>query len=390
MLFIVFVCCAIIIYLWFSSCIQEYQQDYNCDNIEYFSDEEKMNSLKENKKKLKENDKDDYPEESKPKKLIIGEAKAIRVSNLSQIFPNIVPLRHQTRFWPANVPLTPFKAPLLKLPVGDPLPNFLLYKPEFLSPVRNQGDCGACWAFAFCDTISDRICILTGTRFNSNLSVQQLLECFEPNGCDGGSPEECALWLSKNNFQLTLEKEQPYRQSSGGAVTRKCNLSKIPISISKTYSIVEFIDEVDYDPNILKSNVLNMKLELQEGGPFYCAIAVYDDLFTYSGLQPYSRGKGANFIGGHAIEIIGYCEKGVDKRKGFENGYWFCRNSWGHDWPLQTTLNGFFMVVMGVNMCGIESRCGFAEPIIVDDVLKNKKSRKLSQLRYTKIQDYLL
>lgn len=404
MLLIIFICCSIFVYLWFSSCMQEYQRDYYTDDIEEYKtnsieQENSLNTLKHNRKTIRENDTDDFPEdfrdEEKKKRLIIGEAKTIRVSNLSQIFPNIIPLRDQIRFWPANVPLTPFRAPFLKLPVDKPLSNFLLYKPEFLSPVRNQGDCGACWAFALCDSITDRLCILTGSRFKSNLSVQQLLECFEPNGCEGGSPEESALWLAKQKFYLTLESEQPYRQSSGGVVSRACRTSDpklIKVSVSKAYSIVEFIDEVGYDPKILETNISNMKYELQEGGPFYCAMAVYDDLFTHSGLQPYSRSLGANFIGGHAIEIIGYCEKGVDKRKGFEDGYWFCRNSWGQDWPLQTTMSGFFMVTMGKNMCGIESRCGFADPVLKPEQLEKLKRRRgmrdLSELRYTKIQNY--
>lgn len=326
---------------------------------------------------------------TKTKKHIIGEAKTVKLSNLSQIFPNIVPLRDQIKFWPANVPLTPFKAPFLQLPTDEPLPSFLLYDPYILSPVRNQGDCGACWAFALCDTLSDRLCILTGTAFNHNLSVQQLLECYEPNGCDGGSPEEAGLWLSKQQFKLTTESRQPFKNSNGGYVSGMCikNKNGISVGIAKVYSIVHFIEESSYDENILNENILNMKRELFEGGPIYCALAVYDDLFSYDGIRPYTRSKGSTLIGGHAIEIIGYCEKGVDKRKGFEDGYWFCRNSWGKGWPIQTTLDGFFMVKMGVNMCGIESRCGFAEPVLFGNIGKHKKN--LTRMRYTTITDYI-
>jgi hypothetical protein len=333
-----------------------------------------------------------YSEYFKDSKIKIGEARSIRIANLSTIFPNIVPLRPHVKFWPAKVPLTPFKAPYIKLPAlkeGEVQPNFLLYKPELLSPVRNQGDCGSCWAFALCDMLTDRLVISTGGLFSENCSVQHLLSCFEPNGCDGGSPEEGAMWMSTGKL-ISTEKSQPYSQMSGGSVSTKCSDKykqfKVGVKPEEVYSIVEFIEEDNYDLKILENNVLNMKLELYEGGPFYCAMAVYDDLFTYTGLEPYKPNPNANLIGGHAIEIIGYCEKGVDKRKGYEDGYWFCRNSWGKDWPLQTTTSGFFTVVMGKNYCGIESRCGFAEPILYGKIKGKPKS--LQELRYDNIHDY--
>jgi C1A family cysteine protease len=63
-------------------------------------------------------------------------------------------------------------------------------------------------------------------------------------------------------------------------------------------------------------------------------------------------------LGGHAIEVIGYCEPDTDKRIGFEDmPYWICRNSWSKDWPIGTNDNGYFAIKMGDNMCGVESRC---------------------------------
>lgn len=133
-----------------------------------------------------------------------------------------------------------------------------------------------------------------------------------------------------------------------------------------------------------------MKRALYETGPFYCAMSVYDDLFDFTGLEIYRKSKNASLIGGHAIEIIGYCEKGIDKRRGFkDSGYWICRNSWGKDWPTQTELDGYFMIEMGSNMCGIESRCGYADAELIGVYDPDAKEMTLDEMRYTNYDEYI-
>jgi hypothetical protein len=342
------------------------------------------------KKKTKEKTKEG-------RKDIIGKAKVVHVMNLRPVFPNIVPFRDHVHTWIVNVPLTPFRAPLIKLPPLEDgeLPPFLLYKMEYLTPIRNQGDCGSCFIFATCDMLSDRATIQSGGLFKHNLSVQQVLSCFATDGCDGGSPEELCFWLSDSRKRLVTEKKFPYKQGKGGEVTKKCPTFEdegyqVGIVFDSVFSIVEFIPETDYDEKILESNILNMKLELYEGGPFYCAMTVYDDFFEYTGLKPYKPSKHATIVGGHAIEVIGYCEKGKDPRKDFKNtGYWVCRNSWGDgSWPTQTTLDGFFTIVMGSNICGIESRCGYSTPMVYGPSYKGTP-KKLNDLRYTSYNEYM-
>lgn len=330
---------------------------------------------------------------------IIGRSKTIQRILARPIVPHpALPLRDHVHTWIVNVPLTPFKAPLILLPPVKKLPDFILYKPEYLTPVRNQGDCGSCWAFSVCDILSDRLMIQTGGLFNQNLSVQQLMSCFDRNGCDGGSPEDACMWLSKTQYPLITSREMPYREANGGYVLSKCpkkfkkKQHKVRVKEGSVKSLVEFISEEGYNKTILKKNIENMKRALVESGPFYCAMSVYDDLFSFSGIEVYKRKKGADLIGGHAIQVIGYSNKGVDKRPGFEDAYWICRNSWGKDWPIESIMSGYFTVEMGVNMCGIESRCGYAEPVLETSFTKDefKGALSLEDIRYTNINDYLV
>lgn len=334
---------------------------------------------------------------SKRSRDIIGRAKTVHVMFIRPIIPfPAVPLRDQVQTWVVNVPLTPFKAPLVTFPPVKDLFSFLLYKPEFLTPVRNQGTCGSCWAFALCDMLSDRAMIATGGLFDQNISVQQLLSCFDREGCDGGSPEDAAMWLARTGKRLNTERRMKYTSADGGYVNTACPIDlpgyEIGIQPESVKSIVTYIEEEGYDKAQLKQNVLNMKRALIESGPFYCAMSVYDDLFSFQGVSVYERSKGAELIGGHAIEVIGYADPGIDPRIGFRDGYWICKNSWGKDWPTGTTTPGYFTIRMGVNMCGIESRCGTATPQLLAKFSQAQLTERqpLSALRYTNIQTYLV
>jgi hypothetical protein len=316
----------------------------------------------------------------------IGETKTSDVSFIRPIVPHpAVALRSHIQIRIANVPLTPLKSPLLLLPTIETPPK-LLFNPNLLSPIKNQGVCGSCWAFSVCSMLSDRLVIQTGGLFNLNLSAQQLLTCFDREGCDGGSPEDACIWLADSRTLLLLDTSLPYRQADGGAVVGQCpsksKVSKFKVGIvpQSVRSLTEFIEEDTYDPRILQRNIINMKRALIEGGPFFCAMTVYEDFFGFSGDGIYQRTKGSMLVGGHAIEIIGYCDKGYDKR--FPHlGYWVCKNSWG-DFPTQAKDTGYFLIEMGVNMCGIESRCGLATPQLYGK-LPNKKPTPLNNLLLT-------
>jgi hypothetical protein len=214
--------------------------------------------------------------------------------------------------------------------------------------------------------LADRVAIATQGAFRKNISVQQLLACFAPSGCDGGSPEELALWLAQTQTPVVTEQAMPYTQMAGGMVTTRCpKVFKPPyvtVREESVHTVVEFIPEDGYDPVRCAQNVVNMKRELFTRGPVYCALSVYEDLYTFTGRTVYARTPGSALVGGHAIEIIGYSDAGADPRPGFEKAHWICRNSWSSKWPTEASDGGYFAVEMGVNMAGIESRVGFAHP----------------------------
>ena len=291
-----------------------------------------------------------------------------------------------------NVPLQALKSPYKKIDETE-LPEFLLYKSKILTPLQQQGACGACWAFVTCKILSDRLSIMSNGIYRYNLSVQQLLSCLEnKNGCYGGNPEDAFKWMEDNNYGLKPESLFPYEQEKSLTITTQCPANKegVKIKNNSIVSIVKFIKENNYDKNVLEENIKNMKQELFSQGPFYSAITIYDDFFTFSGEGIYKSDK-KNQLGGHAIEIIGYCDKNVDKRNNFNGqGYWICRNTWS-DWPTGVgNKRGYFNILMGSNECGIESRCCTADPKIDSNILTIRKDNMYTDFEMFKNNNYIL
>lgn len=252
-----------------------------------------------------------------------------------------------------NTPLSEIKSKFLKNP-EQRIPNFFCYNFGVLSPVQNQGNvCGSCWSFVVSGLLSDKIRIFKNSK--TILSAQQLLYCYDyPNGCNGENPEDVLIWLDKTKTILYDNILIPYVQEKQLNIDNNCNIKDV---FKNGFNIKENSIHSIVSKNI-EENVKNMKLELILHGPFFSTIEVYEDFLFFVETEPYINNKKSSFIGGHGVVIVGYCEPNVDLRKGYVDGYWICRNSWGLSWPKGSPASpGYFTISMGKNICGIESRC---------------------------------
>ncbi len=79
-----------------------------------------------------------------------------------------------------------------------------------IQEVRDQGNCGSCWAFGAVEAMSDRICIASQGKMVVRLSAEDLLSCCWSCGfgCNGGFPESAWNWfkVKKNTHFLTTLK----------------------------------------------------------------------------------------------------------------------------------------------------------------------------------------
>jgi len=255
---------------------------------------------------------------------------------------------------------------------------------HYLTIVRDQGQCGGCWAFAAVDMLADRISIGTGgtnpiARRTSPvlLSVEDVIACSQKdsqlNGCNGGIVFEAIEWMSKN--KIPTDYEYPY--TAGGAGSDFSCKSKPgpyykyqqdedgkPQVVNLTTTAKNGVQQ-PYDPNNppqltqsqINANIVRMKCEIYERGPIATSFEVYSDFMNYNPGGSYDHGvymhsSTATVEGGHAIEIVGWGNT-TKQEKGTTLPYWIVKNSWGPNWG----INGYGLIVMGRNESMIESYC---------------------------------
>ena len=181
-----------------------------------------------------------------------------------------------------------------------------------VNAVRDQGQCGSCWAFATTANAESVWAISSGNLLD--LSEEFLVDCatglgYFNMGCNGGNPDS-ALKYMINNGQCT---DASYPYTSGVTKTagdcQKC-----------TSAGVKFSSCSDVTP---KDQVALMAAVAQQ--PVVIAIEADTRYF-----QSYSSGILTSAIEcgttlDHAVEIVGYgSDNGVD--------YWKVRNSWSDTW----------------------------------------------------------
>jgi hypothetical protein len=186
---------------------------------------------------------------------------------------------------------------------------------NFVTPVRNQGGCGSCWAFATTAGLESYTLIANDTPdVDLNLSEQVLVSCGNAGSCSGGYPTTASRFIM--DVGLPVESCYPYN-ATDGSCSNACPSWQSSAYKIKTYSYL-WTPSVD----VIKS-------ALYDHGPVPATMAVYTDFFSYvSGIYSYSSG---NLAGYHAVLIVGYNDS---------DQYFIVKNSWGTGWG----EGGFFRI----------------------------------------------
>jgi C1A family cysteine protease len=183
---------------------------------------------------------------------------------------------------------------------------------DYVSGVRDQGNCGSCWAFSMTAGLESYV-LKTNDMSGQDidLSEQIMVSCSEAGSCNGGSLDASYIV----DIGLPPESYYPYTQKDGS-----CSSAK-PGWQDNAYRIGSF--------GSVSQSVSSIKAALVKYGPLPTAMMVYNDFMSYkSGVYSYTTGKK---LGGHAVFLVGYNDDGE---------YFIVKNSWGPKWG----ENGFFKI----------------------------------------------
>lgn len=205
-----------------------------------------------------------------------------------------------------------------------------------VTPVKNQGNCGSCWAFSVTGNIEGLYAIQRGKL--ESFSEQELVDCDTTDaGCNGGLPDNAVKYLE--NYGLESENDYPYT-----AHKEKCHFNQSLARVQVT-GVIDFKEKDE----------IGMAKWLVQNGPISIGINANAMQFYRGGIShPWKalcRSSGID----HGVLIVGF---GVSNYPVLNKTvpYWTIKNSWGGRWGEQ----GYYRIYRGDNSCGVSSMASSA------------------------------
>jgi C1A family cysteine protease len=190
------------------------------------------------------------------------------------------------------------------------------------TPVKNQEQCGSCWAFSATENIESVWLIAKSPSNFQPLAPQQIVDCDKSDGgCNGGNPPTAYEYVIKAGGQDT-EASYPYR-----AVNQACQFKPADVEVK-----ISSYKRVTGEANMIDATATVAPLSI-------CVDASKWQFYN-SGVMTPAQCGGTSLD--HCVQVTGYDISGATP-------YWEVRNSWGTGWGMQ----GFIRLEYGHNTCGL-------------------------------------
>ncbi|KAG7399050.1 hypothetical protein PHYBOEH_009828 [Phytophthora boehmeriae] len=218
---------------------------------------------------------------------------------------------------------------------------------KYMTPIKNQGTCGSCWAFAGVSVVESRFAIENDVQA-SPLSVEQVLSCSAPldhirskysdnmtsssQGCSGGMPFLTYAYLNlAKPHGLSCATSYPYVMATGNDETECAPLADDDLALVWTKSVSDY--------KVVESSDEQALLRAVTRGPVTSNIDATGDGFRhyaggiYDAQDCLDDGEEVN----HAVVVVGFGQEATGEK------FWIIRNTWGTMWG----ENGYMRIARG-------------------------------------------
>jgi len=229
---------------------------------------------------------------------------------------------------------------------------------EAVTPVKNQGQCGSCWAFSATEAIESQMILGHGGKYDFTLSPQQITSCTLSNGpaggadgCNGGFTEAAYDYVKSapglaNGFFI------PYEQSlTATDATAACPTAKVA-AITGEYKQLQggYAQVTGYkyatkpctSGSCANQDLTALANALEESPVSVCVNAGAWSHYTGGVMSSAACGPMGADYQDHCVMAVGFNSTAPTP-------YWIVRNSWSSTWGEQ----GYIFLEMAENTCGL-------------------------------------
>jgi len=206
-----------------------------------------------------------------------------------------------------------------------------------VTPVKDQGGCGSCWAFSTTGVLEGQHALSTGKLVS--LSEQNLVDCTKQEGnfgCGGGWPFDSYEYIIRFSEGLDTEASYPYK-----GIDQTCAYNPSNVGATATaFAILTPDNEMGLEEAVANVGPISVCIDANFNFMSYAG-GVYDDSECKSDFDDID----------HCVLAVGY---GHDSASGKD--YWLVKNSWNTSWGDKGYIK---MVRNKMNQCAISTLASY-------------------------------